>query len=459
MCGTCHNVSNPAFSAAGGDDYVVNDLDAPPPSNDPYDQFPVERTYAEWLMSEYNSPGGVYAPQFAGNRPDGRVSTCQDCHMRDVFGRGANLPQTPDRPDLPLHDLTGGNTWMASVIPDFYPDEVDVAALNAARDRAQYMLDNAATLEAEAPIVDGVPVAMVTVTNHSGHKLPSGYPEGRRMWLNVRAFNAGNILVYESGAYDPATGVLTRDEDVRVYECDLGLSPTLAAALALPAGPSFHFVLNDTIYKDNRIPPRGFPNAGFASVQAKPVDPDWPGPDPRYADGQHWDLTMYELPVGAERVEVVLYYQTTSKEYVEFLNEENTTDETGQALLNAWQNHGRAAPIQMARVVATVGTSSVEGSGPAPITFGILRPAPNPFTNQATLEYRLSSRSPVHLGIYDVKGRCVRKLVDGDEAAAGEHRAVWNGQDDQGREVASGIYWLRLESGRQKAVERLILMR
>ena len=44
------------------------------------------------------------------------------------------------------------------------------------------------------------------MTNNTGHKLPTGYPEGRRMWLNLRAYDDDGELIYESGAYDPATG-------------------------------------------------------------------------------------------------------------------------------------------------------------------------------------------------------------------------------------------------------------
>jgi hypothetical protein len=457
MCGTCHNVSNPAFSAAG-DDYVLNALDAAAPSFDPYDQFPVERTYGEWLMSEYNTPGGVYAPEFAGNLPGGRVSTCQDCHMRDVLGRGANLPEVPVRPDLPLHDMTGGNTWMAAVLADLYPGEVDPAALAAAADRALYMLEHAATLEVEAPIVDEVPVAMVTVTNQTGHKLPSGYPEGRRIWLNVRAFDAGNALVYESGAYNASTGELIPDSALRVYEADLGISPGLAAVLGLPPGPSFHFVLNDSIYKDNRIPPRGFTNAGFALVQATPVDPDWPGPGPRYADGQYWDLAMFELPISAARVEVALNYQTTSKEYVEFLRNENVTDGTGQVMYTAWEEQGRAAPVEMATAEASVGTTA---AGEVPATesvFGLARSGRHPWVGAGTVVVRLAARGEAELVVVDVMGRRVRTLWDGAEAAAGEHRVIWDGRDEAGRRVPSGIYWVRLRSGSRQAVERLVLM-
>jgi hypothetical protein len=275
----------------------------------------------------------------------------------------------------------------------------------------------------------------------------------------VRAFNAANELVYESGAYDAATGVLGHDADLRLYEAELGISPGLAAALGLAAGPSFHFVLNDSIYKDNRIPPRGFTNAGFALVQATPVDPDWPGPEPRYADGQHWDGANYILPVASDRLEVTLYYQTTSKEYVEFLRDENTTNQAGNTMHSAWTGNGRAAPVAMATEIMDVGSTAVAGAGTPPLVFGLERPSPHPFRGAGTIAYRLAVRGEVELAVYDVHGRRVRTLLDGETAPSGLHRVPWDGRDESGHPAASGLYFVRLESGGGSAVERLVLVK
>ena len=111
------------------------------------------------------------------------------------------------------------------------------------------MLTHAATMEIEVDDI-GQQVT-VTVTNETGHKLPSGYPEGRRIWINVKAWGP-NDAYYESGAYNDSTGVLTEDADAKIYEIKPGISHSIAPELGLPAGPSFHFVLNDTI--DANIP-------------------------------------------------------------------------------------------------------------------------------------------------------------------------------------------------------------
>jgi len=68
-----------------------------------------------------------------------------------------------------------------------------------------------------------------------------------------------------------------------------------------------------------------------------------------YDDGQYWDDTLYTLPAGATRAEVKLYYQSTSKEFVEFLRNENRTTSHGQAMYNLWATNGMCPPTLMAQ--------------------------------------------------------------------------------------------------------------
>jgi len=203
--------------------------------------------------------------------------------------------------------------------------------------RAEMMLRNAASLTVTLAPSGTQKAATVRVTNEAGHKLPTGYPEGRLMWLNVQAYDADGALVYESGAYDWATGQLTRDEDVKVYEIKQGITPELADVLGLPAGASFHFVLNNTIVKDNRIPPRGYTQVAFDQDGMRPVGAT-------YADGQHWDETIYALPGEVTRVTARLYYQTASKEYVDFLRANGGID--GEALGAMWEE-SKSPPVLM----------------------------------------------------------------------------------------------------------------
>ena len=334
LCGTCHDVSNPAFEKDADGNYLPNEMNAPATDFSAHHIGPVERTYSEWFYSDYNTIEGVYAPQFGGNKD--YVSTCQDCHMRDVTGQGCNFTTAPVRTDLPLHDMTGGSTWYPSLLPTLFPGDVDAGAIAAGVGRARYMLQNAAdmVLEQEGRTL------RVTIENKTGHKLPTGYPEGRRMWINVRFYDESLALIEESGAYDSATGELSHDAQAKIYEIKPGLDDLTASLVGVDPGPSFHFVLNNTVYKDNRIPPQGFSNADFASFGGPPVNY-------MYGDGQYWDVTQYAIPDAAVSVDVTLNYQSTSKEFVEFLRDHNTTNSKGQELYDVWSNNDKCPPEAM----------------------------------------------------------------------------------------------------------------
>jgi hypothetical protein len=448
FCGTCHDVSNPVFVKVGPDDYAPNNFNEPHPDFDIRNMLPIERTYSEWLQSEY-AFSGVFAPEFAGNKPDGIVSSCQDCHMKDVFAKGCSEGGVPKRTDLPLHDLTGGNTFIQDVIPVLYPGEVDAVALADSKARTIALLGLAGTLEL-TPETYGL---TVRVYNQTGHKLPTGYPEGRRVWLNVKAVDGAGNPVLESGKYDAANGILFHDQQAKIYEIHPGLSPGLAGALGLPAGPSFHFVLNDTVYDDNRIPPRGFTNAAFDAVQAAPVGH-------HYDDGQYWDDTPYFLPATAETATVTLYYQTISKEFVEFLRDENTTTTHGQTLYDAWVAQGKSPPtiIAQATTVVNVSYTGIDDDKQGGLKFALAKPQPNPFARSTRAVYYLPAGGEAQVEVFDLTGRRVSTLVD-EWRDAGRHEATWNGRDDQGRRAASGIYFMRLKAGIKTQTQRVVLIK
>jgi len=83
---------------------------------------------------------------------------------------------------------------------------------------------------------------------------------------------------------------------------------------------------------------------------------------------------------------------------------------------------------------------------------------PNPFNPQATLEYTLWEGGQIQLAIYDARGSLVRRLVD-QNMPAGEHRVVWNGADQTGLPVASGIYFVRLSAGSQVDTRKIVLLK
>jgi hypothetical protein len=342
----------------------------------------------------------------------------------------------------------GGNTFVTDIVDDFFPDEVDVGQLQAAKQRAVEMLQKAAAMELTATEFGVV----VRVTNETGHKLPSGYPEGRRIWLNVKAYDTGGLLVFESGAYDFSTADLHEDSQIKVYEIHPGFSPGLAAALGTIPGKSFHFVLNDTVYSDNRIPPRGFTNSGFESVQSEPVAYT-------YEDGQYWDDTSYRLPQESDSVVVTLYYQTTSKEYVEFLRDENRTNSAGQDLYDAWVAQGKGPPAVMATARAAVNVTVTDSGDPhARYAYALEQNYPNPFNPVTNIKYSIAKKGRVSIAVYSVNGRKMRTLVDKVQER-GSYEVPWHGNDDRGNALSSGLYFIRFDADGYRFTRKAVLLR
>jgi hypothetical protein len=83
---------------------------------------------------------------------------------------------------------------------------------------------------------------------------------------------------------------------------------------------------------------------------------------------------------------------------------------------------------------------------------------PPPFNAQSVIEYDLPQETALRLVIYDLTGQVVRRLADGLQPA-GRHRVIWNGQNDAGAPVASGVYFYQLEIGAQKLTRKMVLQR
>jgi hypothetical protein len=461
FCGSCHDVSNPAVGdlAPGNGtqstaDYTVNFSGipgGPVPDKAALNNFPhqygvVERTFSEYkagaisqtLISDYpglpsDLQGGaleaIYTAAQAsgtgGNYEDGteRFYSCQSCHMRPVTGKGCNKKGAPNRTDLPLHDMTGGNYWMPEAIK--YLDAQGKLRLGGGLTASQIaaMDDGALRAKEQLNLAASLTVVgnKVRVVNHTGHKLISGYPEGRRMWLNIKWYewydSSGALpSLREDGVYgpigvtvpNPAGGpdveveslVDLNDPNTKIYEAHYGMTQEWAAqliALGYPANlalsynrysgepdftlgnlaadqapgtyhETFHFVLNNTVVKDNRIPPYGMDYEEARKRNALPV------PAGQYggASGKpydYFDEVSLNPPANAEYATIDLLYQPTSWEYVQFLYLANNGENPflaneGSYMLEAWLQTGMAKPYVMA--TATWGTTGGGCNAPVP---------------------------------------------------------------------------------------------
>jgi hypothetical protein len=434
LCGTCHDVSNPVTGDLAHNNGAQIPLPPGTASGDPaspvdqkaaFNAFPYQYGVVERTFSEHQASGfpalragdvgtlplelqqgsilrAAQAAQLAGNGGDyedgtPRYFTCQTCHMRPTVGQACNK-NPPVRSDLPVHDLTGGNYWIPQAME--YLDAQDALVLGGGLSATQESALLAGSVRAQQNLDDAAALAVngnrVRIVNLTGHKLISGYPEGRRMWLQVAWYDVQDQLLAEDGAYGPifadVDGSPTPVETLleldppytTVYEVHggltqewanqllgLGTSPDLALAFdresgavtktlgelgAEPPGSAFetfHFVLNNAVLKDNRIPPWGlrYDDAVVRNIVPVPAAQYGdPGPGETY---EYFDEVTLNPPPGADHATVRLLYQPTSWEYVQFLERANTGDvahlaEEGDRILEAWLNTGMASPYPMA---------------------------------------------------------------------------------------------------------------
>lgn len=94
-----------------------------------------------------------------------------------------------------------------------------------------------------------------------------------------------------------------------------------------------------------------------------------------------------------------------------------------------------------------------------PQSYTLYQNYPNPFNLPTTIRFDLPQSGRVRLVIYNALGQPVRTLIDADLPARSLHEASWDGRDDGGREVASGVYFYRLDAGRFQKTRRMLLLK
>ncbi|MBD3236390.1 MAG: hypothetical protein GF330_06790 [Candidatus Eisenbacteria bacterium] len=99
-----------------------------------------------------------------------------------------------------------------------------------------------------------------------------------------------------------------------------------------------------------------------------------------------------------------------------------------------------------------------EPAAAPPVRSLALRLGPDPFRTQLGLRYVLPRDGAVRLAIFDLTGRRIRLLAEGMQRA-GVHTRVWDGRDQSGRRLGSGVYFARLQLDDQRVARRCLLVR
>ncbi len=380
FCSTCHDISNPALAnlpytnTVPGDGTTILTTESQPVSSYAH----VERTFSEFMLSDFGLQGGAagtgpYSPdQFQTSHAGNKIATCQDCHFRDLpdgnkaGNSGVVRPSGSSAHPLsgvPEHRMIGGNLWVPYILasiestsPNYNPINETLlkqgpAALTLDFTQGEaldpFMLLETVSLSGQM-LQDSISMTnanynlgtsefTLRLQNHTGHKLISGYPEGRRMFLNIKAY-ANDELIFEINPYDYSVGTL---KGLANSQSSPALNPSEAyvdelvyevhqSSSLLGVDETFHMALATERYKDNRILPKGFRSAEAAARLCEPVwhghsDDSFHSPSNYYTQAEYeggYDEVTVELPAGTERIEAALYYQTTSREFIEFLRDE-----------------------------------------------------------------------------------------------------------------------------------------
>jgi hypothetical protein len=234
FCATCHNVTHPFNGAA------------------------IERTYDEWLDSPYSEKG----------------IECQDCHMGDAESAGEPLTQAAitgkERDRIAGHHFAGANTTLLR--HQGFPE---------AAERSARMLRSAADMKLVNAPERINPGEVITLTYKvenvgAGHKLPTGFPEGREMWIDLRVTDASGREIFRSGAIENGQ----TEPDTRNFKATMGDKDGNVVEIEVWRVTR---VLSDT-----RIPPMGYAKVDYTFQVPKGSK----GPLQLNADLNYWPFSQ-----------------------------------------------------------------------------------------------------------------------------------------------------------------------
>lgn len=337
FCGQCHQVTNPErmLRDASGIETAL--------------EFPLDTTYEEWASSDFRDDG-----------PDPK--SCISCHMRPKVGEWAlSKHDEPKRTDPRDHAIVGGNHWGIQAVMAAHEEYAQEYArhFQLALDRTLESLASAASVtlvEAPKEAAPGQDLQVtVRVENLTGHKFPTGYAESRRAWIAVFLVDEQGNERALLGGYDADTGEIQHEPKTHEYRAVHGRWNEAEGR----GEKEEHLALHDMIISDTRIPPKGF----------VPSPTTMPTAEIDFSDGnggyRHYDEATFTLTVpadvsGTQTLSARVYYQSMTREYIEFLRAENHTDDRGEKLFEIYEATGEAPPILVASDEARLDI----GSGP-----------------------------------------------------------------------------------------------
>jgi len=132
---------------------------------------------------------------------------------------------------------------------------------------------------------------------------------------------------------------------------------------------------------------------------------------------------------------------------------------SGGYVYGAWFDNeiaGKGYDVRLSSLLKS--SADIGPEGLMPLTFVLHPNYPNPFNGQTKIAYELARPGRVQLTVFDLLGRTVRHLANGRESA-GSHAFVWDGTDDYGQPVASGVYFYRLAAGAHSQTRKMLYLK
>jgi hypothetical protein len=443
LCATCHTLFTP---------YVDN-------QGQVAGYFPEQTPYLEWKNSIY---------------PD-ESTECQTCHT-PALNEAMKISMSPpwlstQRSPIWEHDFVGGNVFMNTILK-IHGAEIGVTASEAHFDSTiskttRLLQEQTVDLSAEANISGDTLNVNVLIENLSGHKFPTGFPS-RRAWLHVVVKNRDNETVFESGnwnsngeisgldqGFEPHHQLISEPDQVQIYQ---------AVMKDVDDAVTYTLLRGAEYAKDNRLPPKGFKTAvpdyeSIAIIGAAADDPDFNRNETRQ-EGSGSDQVFYKCSIAGKGTEfnilIDMYYQTISPRFAQDLLS-HQTDEV--AKFKGFYDNAEKAPILIKTIsLAATNTGVKENGKTTPKSFGLLKNYPNPFNASTIIQYEIEKPGFVNLVIFDVLGKKVKTMVSKDHNA-GNYQIHWDGTDESGNSIPSGIYFALLTSKSENNMLRLLLLK
>jgi hypothetical protein len=425
LCATCHTLFTPTV------DYEGNLTGGAIAEQTPY---------LEWENSVY----------------DDQEVECQTCHMPELETpiKISTVPaSSPERGPFSRHYFVGGNAFMLDILrhnAELLGATAETHHFDSTTARTLDQLQvHAADIEAVPSWIDGDSLQIVvTVSNKTGHKLPTGFPS-RRMWLYVRVCLPDGTVLFESGEWDAQTGVLLDEDAPFERHHDVIRSADQVAVYQSVMGdvngdPTWTLLRGASYLKDNRIPPVGFTSSGphadvTAIVGEATADPNFNRTNG--AEGSGSDAVTFRIGNldGSSRydIKIRLAYQSLVPAFAEDLFEYSLPEvEQFEALYKS----ANPEPVIMQALTFSVDPVAVEDvDAGQPDSHHPLRLFPSPASGFVTIEFETRMAGPVRVSIFDMAGRRVSSQTRSLEA--GPQIETIDLQD-----IPSGMYVCRVKT-------------